>query len=99
MKSSSPGVIGSFMGNRMMKLHRDALNGVASPYHHDGLVPYFNSKKSNATSQLQMQTEAEACAAGIKTGYWLVGCYVDKKKDPMRMYYDEIVGVHEREAM
>jgi hypothetical protein len=98
IRSSSPGVISSFMGNRMMKLHRDALNGVASPYHHGGLVPYFNGKK-NGTSELQTEAMTQACALGIKTGYWLVGCYVDKAKDPMRMYYDQIIGVHEREAM
>jgi hypothetical protein len=50
VRSSSPGVSGSSMRNRM-KLHGNALNGVASPYHHDGSVPCFNGK-INGTSEV-----------------------------------------------
>ena len=35
--------------------------------------------------------QTEACTAGVKIGYWLVGCYADRSPDPNRTFYDNVV--------
>jgi hypothetical protein len=40
------------------------------------------------TDVATIQTDSESCTSGPKTGFWLVGCYIDKDPDSLRMKYE-----------
>jgi hypothetical protein len=70
--------------------HRNDLNG--APGQNKQLAPYHSD---NMTSVLQ----TAACSAGVKTGYWVVGCYVDKNMDPNRVWYNKMTPEFDRKPM
>jgi hypothetical protein len=47
-------------------------------------VPHYRENTTLST----LQSDAESCSSGPKTGFWFVGCYMDKDPDSLRMKYE-----------